>query len=101
MTGLIKMTWRIVKVTLILEGIGAVFYAFEFIPSYGLIGIWYSIFHSVSAFCNAGIDLLGENSFCKYRDNILINLTTVFLIIVSGLGFPVYWEVIRFFKEPT
>ncbi len=93
LSGLVRLTMRILKVTLCLEGLGAVGYAFVFIPEYGYRGIWYSVFHAVSAFCNAGIDLLGGNSFCGYRDNVIMNLTTVFLIIVSGLGFPVYWEV--------
>lgn len=91
-----RLTIRILKVTLCLEGLGALGYSLVFIPEYGLKGIWYSIFHAVSAFCNAGIDLLGGNSFCQYRENVIVNLTTVFLIIVSGLGFPVYWEVLRF-----
>ena len=95
LSGLVRLTMRILKVTLCLEGLGAVSYAFVFIPEYGYRGIWYSVFHAVSAFCNAGIDLLGGNSFCDYRDNVIMNLTTVFLIIVSGLGFPVYWEVAR------
>lgn len=95
LSGLVRLTMRILKVTLCLEGMGALGYALVFIPEFGLKGVWYSVFHAVSAFCNAGIDLLGGNSFCVYRDNVIINLTTVFLIIVSGLGFPVYWEAAR------
>lgn len=95
LSGLVKLTMRILKVTLCLEGIGAIGYAFVFIPEFGLKGIWYSIFHAVSAFCNAGIDLLGRNSFCDYTGNVILNITTMFLIITSGLGFPVYWEVAR------
>lgn len=95
LSGLVRLTMRICKVTFCLEGLGALGYAFVFLPQYGAKGIWYSIFHAVSAFCNAGIDLLGGNSFCDYRGNVWINLTTVFLIIVSGLGFPVYWEMAR------
>lgn len=95
LSGLVKLTMRILKMTLFLEGLGAIGYSFVFLPEYGLKGIWYSIFHAVSAFCNAGIDLLGGNSFCNYADNAMLNLTTVFLIIVSGLGFPVYWEIAR------
>lgn len=95
LSGLVRLTMKIMKVTFCLEGLGAVGYAFVFVPQYGIKGIWYSIFHAVSAFCNAGIDLLGGNSFCQYADNVIINLTTIFLIIVSGLGFPVYWEIIR------
>lgn len=97
LTGLLKLTIRIVKITFLLEGIGAILYATVFIPQYHLKGIWYSIFHAVSAFCNAGIDLLGGNSFCMYRDNPMINMTTMALIVVSGLGFPVYWELARYF----
>lgn len=95
LSGLVKLTMKILKATLCLEGIGAVGYAFVFVPQFGLKGIWYSIFHAVSAFCNAGIDLLGGNSLCIYADNVIVNFTTIFLIIVSGLGFPVYWEIIR------
>lgn len=95
LSGLVRLTMRILKATLILEGLGAVGYSLVFIPEYGLKGIWYSIFHAVSAFCNAGIDILGGNSLCQYRDNVIVNLTTVFLILVSGLGFPVYWEILR------
>ncbi len=95
LSGLVKLTMRVMKVTLCLEGIGAIGYAFVFIPEFGIRGIWYSIFHAVSAFCNAGIDLLGGNSFCAYADNVILNVTTIFLIIVSGLGFPVYWEIAR------
>lgn len=95
LSGLVRLTIRIVKITLCLEGIGALGYLLVFVPRFGLKGIWYGIFHAVSAFCNAGIDLLGENSFCGYQDNVVLNLTTVFLIIVSGLGFPVYWEIAR------
>ena len=95
LTGLVKLTMRIFKITLCLEGIGAIGYSFVFIPEFGIKGIWYSIFHAVSAFCNAGIDLLGGNSFCGYQDNVILNFTTIFLIIISGLGFPVYWELAR------
>jgi trk system potassium uptake protein TrkH len=99
LSGLVKLTARITKVTLGIEGIGAVGYALVFVPEYGVRGIWYAVFHAVSAFCNAGIDLLGGNSFCAYRDNVLLNLVTILLIITSGLGFPVYWEIARVFRE--
>lgn len=98
LSGLIKLTVRIFKVTLCIEGLGAIGYSFVFVPEYGLKGIWYSIFHAVSAFCNAGIDLLGGNSFCGYSHNVILNVVTIMLIIVSGLGFPVYWEIVRVAK---
>ena len=66
LSGLVRLTRQILKVTLCLEGIGAVGYCFVFIPEFGAAGIWYGIFHAVSAFCNAGIDLLGGNSFINY-----------------------------------
>ena len=99
LTGLVKVTLRIVKVTFMIEGIGAILYCFVFVPQYGKLGFWYAIFHSVSAFCNAGIDLLGGNSFCVYRDNVILNFTTMFLIIAGGIGFPVYWEIARKVKN--
>ena len=75
MVGMVK---RVIQGTLIVEGAGAVLYAFQFIPEYGAArGIWYSVFHAVSAFCNAGIDILGESSLAGYVDNPIINLTTM------------------------
>lgn len=88
--GMVGMVKRVIQGTLIVEGAGAVLYAFQFIPEYGAArGIWYSVFHAVSAFCNAGIDILGESSLAGYVDNPIINLTTMMLIILSGLGFMV------------
>jgi trk system potassium uptake protein TrkH len=86
-------------VTLCIEGIGAACYALVFVPEYGVRGLWYAVFHAVSAFCNAGIDLFGGNSLVAYRDSIPVNLITILLIITSGLGFPVYWEIARVFRE--
>lgn len=97
LSGLVGMTLRIVRATISIELIGTLLYAIVFVPQYGAAGIWYALFHAVSAFCNAGIDLLGGNSLCAYRDNIWINLTTMFLIVAGGLGFPVYWELARCF----
>lgn len=63
-------------------------YAIQFVPDFGLLkGIWYGVFHSVSAFCNAGIDILGEDSLAKYVTNPLINITTMLLITLGGIGF--------------
>ncbi|WP_236354719.1 TrkH family potassium uptake protein [Konateibacter massiliensis] len=96
MDGMGKLIRRIVKGTLTVEGIGAVLYSIHFIPQFGLIpGIWRAVFSSVSVFCNAGMDILGNTSFTEYRGNILINITTMALIIIGGIGFPVWWDVIR------
>lgn len=94
--GLVKLTIRVLKGTFLIEGIGAISFAVQFIPEFGVLpGIWRAIFHSVSAFCNAGLDLIGPNSFMPYADNILINITTILLIIVGGIGFPVWWDIVR------
>lgn len=94
LTGIIKLLRYVLKGTFLAEGVGACFYAFQFIPEFGFWrGIWYSVFHAVSAFCNAGIDLLGETSFQGYQKNWLINGTTSFLIILSGLGFLVWQDL--------
>lgn len=94
--GLVRLTLRILKGTLFVEFIGAAFYTIEFVPKYGAArGIWYSVFHAVSAFCNAGIDLLGSDSLVSYRGNVLINFVTMGLIILGGIGFPVWWDILQ------
>lgn len=98
LSGLVRVTMRIMVTTLCIEALGAFAYAFVFVPEYGPVGLWYSVFHSVSAFCNAGLDLLGGNSLCVYRGNVPVNLITMVLIVAGGLGFPVYWEISRLFR---
>ena len=69
-------------------------------PQFGLLrGIWYAVFHSISAFCNAGVDLLGDSSFAMYADDVLINTVTAFLIIAGGIGFMVWRELVAFIKK--
>ena len=93
--GMVAMILRVIKGTLAVETAGAVLYAFRFIPEFGVLrGIWYAVFHAVSAFCNAGIDILGDTSFQKYVGDPIINITTVLLIIVSGIGFSVWQDLI-------
>lgn len=94
LSGLVKFVIRILKGTLIVEGVGAVLFAMAFIPQYGVRdGIGYSLFHSISAFCNAGIDILGNNSFIDYVSSPIVNFTTMFLIVAGGLGFPVWHDI--------
>lgn len=98
--GIVGMVRRILIGTFTVEGVGALFYAVQFVPEYGLMrGIGYSIFHSVSAFCNAGIDILGSDSLAKYICNPLINITTMLLIILSGIGFSVWYDVLGNIKK--
>lgn len=98
--GIIRFLRRVFFGTLAVEAAGAVGYSFVFIPDFGIArGIWYSIFHSVSAFCNAGIDLLGDSSLIVYAKNPVINFVTVTLIILSGLGYIVWWDVLHVVKH--
>ena len=94
--GMVKLTKKIIKGTLIVEGIGALIYSIQFVQDYGFFsGIWRAIFNSVSAFCNAGMDILGNESLAMYRENPLVNFTTMALIIIGGIGFPVWWDVLE------
>ena len=99
MSGLIKFVKNVLLGTVIIEGIGAVLYMIVFVPDFGARGIWISIFNSVSAFCNAGIDIFAENSLCDYATNPLINAVTSALIILGGLGYIVWWDVLRVIKS--
>lgn len=100
LSGLVAFLRKIFKRTFIVEGIGAICYTFVFIPEYGPVrGIWFSVFHSVSAFCNAGIDLLGDNSLAEYLTNPWINLVTITLIILGGIGYIVWDDVLRIFSD--
>lgn len=93
LSGMAKLVRRVVFGTLSVEVIGAVVYMFQFVPEFGVKGIWISIFNSVSAFCNAGIDIIGPESLRPYVTNPLVNITTMCLIVVSGIGFVVWWDV--------
>ena len=99
MSGLKKFIKHVFLGTLFIELIGAILYMIVFIPDYGIKGIWISIFNSVSAFCNAGMDIIGEVSLCDYAVNPLVNFTTSLLIVLGGLGFIVWWDVIRVIKQ--
>lgn len=94
LSGLVKFIIRIVRGTFIVEGIGAVLFSIKFVPEFGPVkGIWYGVFHSISGFCNAGIDIIGDSSFIRYADSPLVSLTTMFLIVMGGLGFPVWHDI--------
>ncbi len=85
---------RIFKGVFITEGIGAMLFSIHFIPVLGVAkGIWASVFQSVSAFCNAGMDIAGSNSMIGYRDSSLVMTVTMILIILGGLGFVVWFDI--------
>lgn len=96
--GLVRLTRYVLFFSFSIEFMGAGLLATQFIPKFGLLeGIYYSIFHSVSAFCNAGFDLLGNfDSLTKVYNNYIIILTIAFLIIIGGIGFTVWAELYNF-----
>ena len=94
--GLVTLLKKICIYTFIIEAIGACILAIRFIPDFGVgKGIWFSIFHSISAFCNAGFDLLGNTSITQYSGDWIVCLTLMSLIIIGGLGFTVWDDVVE------
>ncbi len=92
--GLIKFLSRVVWGTLIAESIGAVLYMLRFVPRFGMArGIWVSVFTAISAFCNAGMDILGPDSLTPYRDDPMVLSVTMALIVAGGLGFVVWFDI--------
>lgn len=97
---LLSFLVNVLKGTFVVELIGAILYSFVFIPKFGALnGIWKSVFNSVSAFCNAGMDVIGPSSLCDYRDNPLVMTVTILLIVFGGIGFVVWFDVIERLKE--
>lgn len=107
LSGVVKLVRKIVKGTLILEGGGALLLALRFVPRMGFgAGIYNAVFHSVSAFCNAGFDLMGRNeayaSLTGYYNDFIVNVTIMGLIILGGIGFIVWddlWQNKYHFKK--
>lgn len=99
LSGLVKFVKKVLIGTFLVEGIGALLYMTVFVPEFGSKGIWISIFNSVSAFCNAGIDILSEDSLCAYALNPVVNIVTCLLIILGGLGYIVWWDLIKVIKK--
>jgi len=86
--------------TLFMEGIGAFILFLRFIKIFPpLKALWNAVFHSVSAFCNAGFDLMGNfQSFTKFANDLTINLVIMSLIVIGGIGFLVVRELLEFVK---
>ena len=93
LSGIVRFVKRVLLGTFLVEAAGAILYMTVFIPEFGLKGIWISVFTSISAFCNAGIDIIAENSLCSYATNPIINTVTALLIILGGIGYIVWWDV--------
>lgn len=99
MGGIVRLTQFILKMTFAIELAGALIMMPVFCKDYGLKGIGMAVFHSVSAFCNAGFDVMGTEatpyaSLTSYNENIIINITIMLLIIIGGIGF-LTWDDIR------
>ena len=99
--GIVKLTSFIFKGTVIIEMIGVLLMFPSFMKDFGVTkGIYYSIFHSISAFCNAGFDLMGDvskfSSLTKYQSDIMINITIMLLILLGGLGFLIWRDVVNY-----
>ncbi|MGN0526770.1 MAG: TrkH family potassium uptake protein [Acutalibacteraceae bacterium] len=100
LSGVDTLLKRIIKGTFILEGIGAVILSTQFVPELGpRRGIYYAVFHAVSAFCNAGFDLMGKyerySSLTYFSENKIVMLTITTLIIIGGIGFIVWTDVVN------
>lgn len=97
-SGAVRLIKRVILGTFLFEGIGALLLSFRFVPDMGLFrGIYNGVFHSVSAFCNAGFDLMGRfdkfSSLTSYAGDPLVNFTVVGLIVVGGIGFFVWSDL--------
>ena len=96
--GIVRQTRFIVKTAFIIEGLGAAILAVRFCPEMGLRrGLWYAVFHAVSAFCNAGFDLMGRkapfSSLTGYAGDPVVNVAVMLLIVVGGLGFLTWQDI--------
>ncbi|HBM00427.1 MAG TPA: Trk family potassium uptake protein [Ruminococcaceae bacterium] len=94
--GIVRLTGFVLKATLIFELSGAVIMMPVLCKDYGVKGVWLAVFHSISAFCNAGFDILGTDaskyvSLTQYVNCTSINLAVIFLIVIGGIGF-LTWE---------
>lgn len=95
LSGLAVFIKKVLLGTFVIEGLGALLYMPVFVRDFGARGIWVSVFNSVSAFCNAGMDIIGDNSLYDYATDPLVNGVTAALIILGGIGYVVWWDVIR------
>lgn len=98
--GILRLVKMILKGTLLFEGAGAALLAVRFVPRFGPAkGLYYSVFHSISAFCNAGFDLMGfyepYSSLVWFQEDGLVNATLIMLIVVGGIGFLVWQDLLE------
>lgn len=96
--GIVRLMKKVIFGTVCVEGAGALCYMPLLLKNDGVKGVWEAIFLSVSAFCNAGMDIMGNTSLAGYVGNYWMNIVTMILIILGGLGFLVWWELLRVAK---
>lgn len=98
--GVIRFVKKVIIGTLLVESVGALIYMIEFIPIFGIVrGVCYSVFNSISAFCNAGIDIIGSTSLMPFNDSPIILINTMMLIFNGGIGFVVWWDIVGVIKK--
>lgn len=100
MSGVIRLVQKVAVITFVCEGIGALVLACSFVPQMGIVrGCYNAIFHSISAFCNAGFDLMGRfkegSSLALYEQNVAVMLPLAILIVVGGIGFQVWSDLLE------
>lgn len=94
-SGMVRLLKYILIFSLSVESIGALILAIRFVPRYGITkGLWYSVFQSISAFCNAGFDNLGDSIY-PFRYDPIVNVVIMMLIVIGGLGFLVNQEILQ------
>lgn len=99
LSGMVKFIRKVIAGTLLVEGIGALLYMTVFVPEFGVRGVWISLFNAVSAFCNAGMDIISESSLYAYVHNPVINIVTILLIVFGGIGYIVWWDLVGVLKN--
>ena len=99
LSGMVKFIRKVIAGTFLVEGIGALLYMTVFVPEFGVKGVWISLFNAVSAFCNAGMDVISENSLYAYVHNPVINIVTILLIVFGGIGYIVWWDIMGVLKN--
>ena len=92
----IRVVYMIIKLSLLIQGIGAIFLTFDLVPKYGFKrGLWLSVFQAISAFCNAGFDLFG-NSLSDFKNDPYFLIVTAILIIAGSFGFLVLQDIVEY-----
>ncbi len=98
--GTVNFLKKIITSIFIVEGIGALILTLFFLKDHSFFeSVFYGVFHSISSFCNAGFDLIGQDSLMPYKTNYLFNIVVLVLIVLGGLGFAVWMDCARYIKH--